>query len=87
MPLNNAVLKAAIEAAINASSEAAQQTPPPDPDELVSDLAQALADAIEAFVRGADVAGVETVVTIDTVNGAAATGSGTGQQDGTVQLQ
>lgn len=86
MPLNKPVLKAAVEAALKASSAAAQATPPPDEDALVSDLAQALANAIDAFVRGGVVSGIQTDVTLDTLNGNPANGSGTGAQVGTAAV-
>ena len=51
------------------------------------EVAGALADAIDAFVRGGRVSGIQTSVTLDTVNGNPATGSGAGTQTGSVAIQ
>ncbi|NNF59402.1 MAG: hypothetical protein HKN04_14295 [Rhodothermaceae bacterium] len=51
------------------------------------EVAGALADAIDAYVRGGRVSGLQTSVSLDTVNGNPATGAGTGTQTGSIALQ
>jgi len=88
MGLNNATLRDAIKAAF----KKAKEVPPPDPpdeevinqlqEQILTDLAQDLANALEAFVKGADVVGV----TVEVKNNAnVVIGSGTQNNVGKVQ--
>ena len=73
MPLNKNTLRNAILAAFETAKEEEWEA---------DEVAQALADAIDAFVRSGDVAGVD--IEIETLNGNPANGSGT--QAGVVHL-
>lgn len=69
MPLNKASLTAALIAGFQQGMD--------DPDWTTDQAAAAMADAIDAFVRGADVIGVETEV-VDLGANPIGTGSQTG---------
>ncbi|HEX8150652.1 MAG TPA: hypothetical protein VF591_25935 [Pyrinomonadaceae bacterium] len=84
--------KETLREAVKAAFKKAKETPPPDPPDegvikqlqetILTDLAQDLADALDAFVRGADVTGVQVEVRN---NASVVIGSGTQNNLGQVQ--
>ncbi len=74
MPLDKSMLRDALLASFRQGQE--------NPDWRATDAAQAMADAIDAYVRAAEVVGVSV-----TVVNAAQQQSGTGTQAGTGSLQ
>lgn len=76
MPLNKEALKEQLIAALRVREE--------EPERTVEEVAAALADAIDQFVRSGDVEGISTNVTVTvTTSGTAATQTGTGTGTGT----
>ena len=84
--------KTTLRDAVKAAFKKAKETPPPDPadeavieqlqETILTDLAQDLADALDAFVRGADVVGVQVEVKN---NASVVIGSGAQNNFGRVQ--
>lgn len=79
MPLNKAVLAAAIKTTFDAARAA---DPSLTPDQVAQQVADGLANAIDAFVRNGDVGGVQSKLTLDIPNN-----TGTGAQLGVVHIQ
>jgi hypothetical protein len=84
--------KITLQAAVKAAFKKAKETPPPEPpdpaaisqlqEQILTDLAQDLANALDVFVRGGDVVGVNVEVR-NTAN--VVIGSGTQNNVGKVQ--
>lgn len=77
MPLDKNRLQQAIETAFESAKQEGWET---------AQVASALADAIDAYVRGAEVVGVTTTVRV-TQEGTGIVSTGNGTQSGTARVQ